>query len=227
MSASRLSLILLATAALGACATVLPAPPPPSRAEAAKTPTELWSAEVLPQSEEIRLAVHAQGLSNTQADALNAFAGDWRDGGRGPITLRAPVGGPDPAMVSRSAEGARALLTSFGAEVRVVGYEAKGDPRAPLIVGRESYTVSVPTCGREWENISRSATNHVQSNFGCAVSANMAAQIANPGDLHAPAAISPADAQRRDVVLGKYRNGEITASARDEQAKGTVSQVVK
>lgn len=227
MSASRLTLILLATAALAACSTTPLTPPPATRAEAAKTPTELWSAEVLPQPEEIRLAIHAQGLSINQAEALNAFAGDWRDGARGPITLRAPVGGPDPAMVSRAAEGARALLTSFGAEVRVAGYEAKGDPRAPLIVGRESYTVSVPTCGLEWENISRSATNQVQSQFGCAVSANIAAQIANPGDLRGPAAITAADAQRRDVVLGKYRKGEVTASDRDEQAKGTVSQVVK
>ncbi len=227
MSASRLTVILLTCAALGACATTPLAPPAPTRAEAAKTPTELWAAEVAPQPEEIRLAVHAQGLSNTQAAALGVFAGDWRDGGRGPITLHAPVGGPDAAMVSRSAEGARALLTSYGAEVRVAGYEAKGDVQAPLIVSRESYVASVPTCGLEWENISRSATNQVQSQFGCSVSANMAAQIANPGDLLGPAQITAADAARRDVVLGKYRKGEITSSARDSQATGTISQVVK
>lgn len=227
MSASRLTLILLATAALGACATTPPVAPAASRAAAAKTPTELWAAEVRPQPEEIRLAVHAQGLSTTQANALAAFAGDWRDGPRGPITLRAPVGGPDAAIVSRAAESARALLTSYGAEVRVAGYEAKGDPQAPLILGRERFTVSVPACGLQWDNVSRSMNNEVQSQFGCSVSANIAAQIANPGDLLGPAAVAAADAQRRDVVLGKYRKGEITASGRDEQATGAVSQVVK
>ncbi|WP_312164808.1 CpaD family pilus assembly lipoprotein [Phenylobacterium sp.] len=227
MSASRLSLVLLATAALGACATVAPMAPAPSRASIAKTPTELWTPEVAPQPERIMLAVHAQGLSSTQADALAAFADDWRAGGRGPVTLQAPVGGPDPAMVSRSTEGVRALLASYGAQVHVSGYEAKGDPRAPLIVGRERYAVSLPTCGLEWGNISRSATNEVQSNFGCAVSANIAAQIANPGDLLGPAEITAIDAQRRGVVLDKYRKGEVTAAARDDQAKGTVSQVVK
>ena len=227
MSALRLSVLLAATAALGACASTPRAPAQLSRAEAARTPTELWAAEVRPQMQEIYLAVHAQGLSAAQADALAAFAGDWRAGGRGPVVLRTPVGGPDPAMAARAAEGARALLASYGASVRVEGYEAQGDPRAPLIVGRETYTVSIPTCGRQWDNISRSAGNNVQSQFGCAVSANMAAQIANPADLLGPAAVDPADAQRRDVVLGKYRKGENTASARDDQATGAVSQVVK
>ncbi|CAN7184392.1 CpaD family pilus assembly protein [Phenylobacterium sp. LjRoot164] len=227
MSALRLSVLLFAGAALSACASVpLPAPEP-TRAETARTPTELWAPEVRPQAQEIYLAVHAQGLSSTQQDALAGFAGDWRLGSRGPITLRAPVGGPDAAMVSRATEGARAMLASYGAEVRVQGYEAKGDAAAPLIVGRESYTVSIPTCGQQWDNISKSATNQVQSQFGCSVTANMAAQIANPADLLGPSALDPADAQRRAVVLDKYRKGEITASARDSQATGAVSQVVK
>ena len=227
MSALRLSVLVLAAAALSACASTPRPPPEPTRAEAARTPTELWTAEVKPQAAEIYLAVHAQGLSPTQQDALAGFAGEWRLGGRGPITLRAPVGGPDAAMVSRATEGARATLASYGAEVRVQGYEAGGDVRAPLIVGRESYAVSIPTCGQQWDNISRSATNQVQSQFGCSVTANMAAQVANPADLLGPSAIDPVDAQRRDVMLGKYRRGEVTASATDSQAKGAVSQVVK
>ncbi len=227
MSALRLSVLVFAAAALSACASTPWSPPEPTRAEAARTPTELWTAEVKPQAAEIYLAVHAQGLSPTQQDALAGFAGEWRLGGRGPITLRAPVGGPDAAMVSRATEGARATLASYGAEVRVQGYEAGGDVRAPLIVGRESYAVSIPTCGQQWDNISRSATNQVQSQFGCSVTANMAAQVANPADLLGPSAIDPVDAQRRDVMLGKYRRGEVTASATDSQAKGAVSQVVK
>ena len=56
---------------------------------------------------------------------------------------------------------------------------------------------------------------------------NVAVQVANPGDLRGPSATTPADAQRRGVVLDKYRKGETTASARDEQAAGDVSKVVK
>ena len=54
----------------------------------------------------------------------------------------------------------------------------------------------------------------------------MAAQIANPEDLIRPRDSTPADAGRRDTVLGKYRKGDVTASAKDEQATGVVSKAV-
>ena len=59
MSALRLSVLLFAGAALGACAAIPRPAPEPTRAEAALTPTELWAADVRPQAQEIYLAVHA------------------------------------------------------------------------------------------------------------------------------------------------------------------------
>ena len=226
MSALRLIALSLA-ATLGGCALT---PPPAIGPMEPRTPTELWSAPVTAQPEEMRLAIHPAGLSTTQADALATFADDWRASGRGPITLRSPVGGPDAGIVARAGEGARAFLVGQGipaADVRLVGYEANGDAAAPLIVGRERYAVTLPVCGTEWTNISKSADNRVQPNFGCAVTANMAAQIANPADLLGPSPTTSTDAARRDVVLGKYRRGEVTSSARDGQAAGAVSQVVQ
>jgi pilus assembly protein CpaD len=35
------------------------------------------------------------------------------------------------------------------------------------------------------------------------------------------------DAGRRQTVIDKYRKGELTASAKDEQAQGVVSNAVK
>jgi pilus assembly protein CpaD len=70
-------------------------------------------------------------------------------------------------------------------------------------------------------------SNDVQPNFGCAVTANMAAQIANPADLARPQHATPADAARRSLVLDKYRKGQITSSEKDDQAKGVVSDAIK
>ena len=50
--------------------------------------------------------------------------------------------------------------------------------------------------------------------------------MANPEDLIQPRNSTPVDAQRRTTVLGKYRAGELTASAREEQATGIVSKAV-
>jgi pilus assembly protein CpaD len=123
---------------------------------------------------------------------------------------------------------ARTRLVGMGAPaaaVRIVGYDAGGAPNAPLKVGFPRYRASIPQCGG-WDNITATRGNNAYENFGCAVTANMAAQIANPEDLLGPRDSTPADAGRRDTVMGKYRKGETTASAKEEQATGAVSKAV-
>ena len=172
--------------ALSACATKIP-----DRISDAKTPTEHFQAKVTSGDQEIRLAVHAQGLSANQAEALAAFATDWRDAEGGTITLSAPSGGAESRAAFRTLEAARGLLIGRGVpadHISVVNYDAKGDPAAPLRVAYLRYQAQVPACGQTWTNIAHSASNEVQPNFGCAVTANMAAQIADPADLAHPRA---------------------------------------
>jgi pilus assembly protein CpaD len=59
------------------------------------------------------------------------------------------------------------------------------------------------------------------------VTANMAVQIANPADLAHPRASTPIDMQRREVMLDKYRKGQVTSSDKDDQAKGVISNVAR
>ncbi|MDP3855662.1 CpaD family pilus assembly protein [Phenylobacterium sp.] len=221
--------VLASLAALSACAT----PPSMDVGQVAdpRTPTELWKVEVASQPHEIRLAVHAAGLSSTQADALAGFAADWREVEGGTITLQAPSGpGVDGSAAFRTGEGARTFLTGQGVrpdQIRIVGYDAKGEASPPLLVGYLRHQAVIPECGRSWTNISHSMANEVQPNFGCAVTANMAAQIANPADFKGPRATTAPDAARRVDVMAKYRKGENTSSQADKQATGAVSQVVK
>ena len=49
--------------------------------------------------------------------------------------------------------------------------------------------------------------NKHYANFGCATQNNLAAQIANPGDLIAPRGMTPIDAERRSNVIETYRTG--------------------
>jgi pilus assembly protein CpaD len=211
---------------LAACATTKA----PDRIADARTPTEHFQAKVTAADQEIRLAVHAQGLSPTQAEALAAFAADWREAEGGTITLSAPVGGAQPRGAFRTVEGARGVLIGQGVaedHIAVVNYDAKGDPAAPLRIAYLRYQVQVPACGKTWTNIAHSSDNDVQPNFGCAVTANMAVQIANPADLAHPRASTPIDMQRREVMLDKYRKGQVTSSDKDEQAKGVISNVAR
>lgn len=218
----RLMAVAASAAALAACAST-----PADYQADARLSTEHYKAQVVERPEEIQLAVHAQGLSPNQAAALEGFVADWRGGDAGTIRIAAPSAG-DPAAVSRAVADTRSLLRARGVPaelIEVAGYE--GAAGAPLRVSYRAYGVELPRCGASWGNLTSTSSNAPQSNFGCAVTANMAAQIANPADLLRPRGEDPADAARRSVVLDKYRKGEVTSAAENEGAKGAVSNAVR
>ncbi|WP_374575449.1 CpaD family pilus assembly protein [Phenylobacterium sp.] len=225
------ALRLLAAAGLSAGLAACAAPRVPDAVAGARLPSEQFAARVVTSPAEVRLAVHADGLSANQADALAAFASDWREAEGGPIRIQTPGGaGADPAAAYRAAAGVRNRLVAAGVPdgmIAVASYDAAGKADAPIVVGYVRYQVDLPRCGQRWTDLSRTGSNEAQPNFGCAVTANIAAQIADPADLAGPRAMGPADAGRREVVLEHYRKGEITSSARDENANGAVSKAVK
>jgi pilus assembly protein CpaD len=196
-------------------------------AEVARGPvlqTERYAIEVTPAPQEVKLAPHASGLSANQADALNGFVRQWMSDSGADITLKAPEHGDDPASAYRTATGARDYLVSQGVpagRVRIVGYEAGADPHAPITVGYVRYQAKGPDCGRAWSDLSKVDSNQSYPEFGCAVTANIAVEVANPADLLAPRASDPPDAQRRQSVLDKYRAGQVTSTPKDPQADGS------
>jgi pilus assembly protein CpaD len=223
---NRLWLAGLGLLALGACATTdasdkkAAADPPPI------TPTERFSIKVDPAPLELKLGAHAAGLSQNQADSLRDFFGRWSQTDRAPITIKAPEHGPAQAAVYRTATAARDYLIGQGVDpdaVHIVGYEAAGDGAAPVVVGFVRYEAHGPQCGRSWDNLADVYQNREYDEFGCSVTANIAAQIAEPADLLHPRDVDPPDAQRRQTVLDAYRKGSTTSSAKDSQANGAVS----
>jgi pilus assembly protein CpaD len=226
MSSSKAGLIrllpgLLLAAGLGACATDSGGPP----VAEALTPTEQYPIEVRQNPDEIRLAIHQRGLTEGQQAALAALVDRWRESGGGPVTVQAPRGPGDAVAGSYANEATRALA-ELGVpleQVRLVGYlprDAKSPP--PLIVGFASYQAVGPQCG-DWNNLTRTGANRPYANFGCAMSANIAAQIANPRDLLSPRDMGPADAARRAAVLEHYRKGEVSSTAKDDQANASTT----
>ncbi len=136
--------------------------------------------------------------------------------------------GADPVALSQ-AYAVQAALSAWGVpadSIRLVSYAAP-DPRAPVVVGFETLRAVVPQCGRNWGNLSRSGDNQSASNFGCAITANLAAQIADPRDIQQPRAMTPADASRRTVVFDQYRAGKQTAAEAETLVRETaVSRAV-
>ena len=212
MTIRSVSILALAAVALGACGTTAGGGGPRPL-----TPTSRYSLEARPALEEIALAPREDGLSRAQYVALSDLA--MRANGK-PIVVRAP--GSDPVSV-RSATNARAALQEMGVDVRMGAYD--GAPGAPILVGFRTYEAVIPQCGN-WNNLTATRDNVAQSNFGCAVTANMAAQIRDPEDIVSPEAMDPTDAARRSTVMGKYRAGEVTSAQTNDDSSGAVSRVV-
>jgi len=215
----------LACLALAACAS---SDAPPLAVAHPITPTERYAIQVKPSPVELMLAAHSTGLSEAQAAALRDFIGRYEDDDRGEITIKAPEHGPDQSGVYRTATATREYLISQGAlpsDVRIEGYDAGGDGKAPVRVSFLTYRALGPQCGAAWSDLYKEDKNEPYPEFGCAVTANIAAQIADPADLlHQRASTAP-DALRRAEVLDKYRQGSLTSTPKDPQADGTFSTV--
>lgn len=233
-----LSLTLLACAAtLGACAGA-PSHDRLAKADPAapyfdkdpKTPIEQYHVQVERRPEELALSVHATGLSANQQAALATFARNWREtGGDADVIVSAPAG-PSAVDPQFTVAATAAALASYGvpsAMVRYAAYDAGGAPDAPVTARFEHYVASGPDCTGQWDNLLSTHDNGVSRHFGCATTANLAASIANPRDLVEMQAMTPADGLRRATVLDKYRKGENTSSAKDAQASGAISSVVR
>ncbi len=227
----RTVLALAAAATLSACASTHREDP----TTGALTPTEQWANKVSIDAhpEELLLAVHADGLSLNQAQALQSFVQNWASDEAGTIRVRTPLARGLPpqaaAEADRMALSARDFLVAQGApahRVEIAAYDSTGAASAPVVVAYDRYQATTPVCGENIENLTRTMMNRPMTNFGCAVNSNIAAQLANPEDLLRARGSEPVDAARRGVVLGKYRRGELTASPREEQAVGTVSKAV-
>lgn len=217
---------LSAAALLAGCATASGPQADPT------TPTALdaWSKEVKVVStpRDIRLAPHETGLSVTQADALEGFVTAWMKAEARGVTVRASDTGPAARGANRTAWDARDRLISLGvpaASIKMVAYDGADDPKAPVIISFNQFVAEVPQCG-SWRNLSHSNDNRAYDNFGCAVTANLAAQVANPEDLVSPRDQQPVEGSSRDAMYDKFRKGEATSSKRDDKASGAVSQVV-
>ena len=212
----------LALAALCAGAGVAKADPTPL------TSIERHPIEVKMAPMELMIAAHASGLSMAQTEALRDFSWRWINSGRAPITVNAPEHGPDSAGVYRTASAARDYLIEQGVPapaIQIVGYDAGGDERAPIKVSFTHYVAEGPQCGLSWSNLSDTRSNTSYPEFGCAVTANFAAQVADAADFMHPRAIDPTDSSRRETEMGMYRQGQTTGTPLDSQANASLSSV--
>jgi pilus assembly protein CpaD len=121
------------------------------------------------------------------------------------------------------------MLVAAGLSEREITLDvyAADTPDAPIRLAYARWRAKPIVCGQSWNVLTNTRDNQTQANFGCAYTANMAAQIADPRDINGPRTMDASDAARRATVLDKYRRGEVTASQADDKTRGNVTQTVQ
>ncbi len=216
-------LVGLALMGLAACGTTTPPEQLPSKTAATETQQWMDKIKVTSAPDEILLAPHASGLSANQSAALESLLGRWLEADARELVVTSPN---TAGAMATQIRDRLIILGAPASKVRVVGFNPTGPEDATIRVGFLRYEAEPLKCGQHWENLSKTRNNTAYDNFGCAMAANMAAQVANPEDLIRPRDMAPGDAGRRDTVFGKYRKGEVTSAAKDDQASGAISKAI-
>lgn len=215
-----LTLSVSAVLLLGACATAAEGPPP-------VTPLARYTLRVEPNVERIALAVHETGLSSNQHAALRDLAGRYAYSGAPLLRVEAPAGN-DP-VADRHAYAVRDALQAAGVpaeRIMVSGYAAP-DPRAPVLAGFETVSAVIRNCALEPRAMGSRASNQSSPGLGCAVTSNMAAQIATPRDILTPRTMAPTDSGRSAVVFDNYRKGQVSSAEQEPLVAGRVAEAVE
>lgn len=191
------------------------------------TPLSQYVLQVEPGIDRIALAVHDQGLSANQHQALRGLVSRFASEQASILRIESPSGN-DPAAAAQ-AYAMRDAVQAMGVPgdmIQVVGYDAP-DARAPVLAGFETLRAHVPDCSAEPRNLGSRFSNLPTGGFGCAVTANMAAQIANPRDILTPRELQPSDSGRAAVVFALYRQGKQTAAPQEILVAGRISEAVE
>lgn len=158
---------------------------------------------------DLPVAASATRMSRQQRQTLAGFMDDY-DRDSGPyVSILVPAGSANEAAAGRVADDFSVFLNRQGVpreRIIVQSYYApRADASAPVRVAYSTVRAYTDKCGRWPEDMLNTADNKHYANFGCASQNNLAAQVANPGDLLGPRKMTEIDAENRGNAIGDYK----------------------
>ena len=172
-------------------------------------PIMLTEAE---QALDIPVASGATSLNLAVRSNITAFASAFAQSGTGVLHMLVPSGSPNAAAVAHVTNDIYEAIEEGGgsrSRVAVQSYDARAHgAAAPVRLSYAAVTAQTGKCGSWPEDLSRTTNNRNHPDFGCAMQKNLAAIVANPGDLLGPRQESPIDAAQRENVIKTYQDAE-------------------
>ncbi|MEQ9504657.1 MAG: CpaD family pilus assembly protein [Hyphomonas sp.] len=179
---------------------------------------------------EVGLSPQASELSEGDRARIRSFVGVYAERGHGPLVMSLPAASSNPQLAVTAVAEARAIAWEKGIQYDELSGTSHGAGEAyaqPMILAFQIYDAVAPKCeSKSAHDFGDVSSNNNLPTLGCSVRTNLAAMIADPADLLGNRPLDSGDAQRREIILEKFRQGQTTAAERSQQESGAVSQVV-
>ena len=146
--------------------------------------TDRYPITLVKGPQTIEIATHGGRLDAGQINAVKAFIHQATQAGVTPMNVSRPSGG---GASRRVASEVASLMMEQGvprSRVRFTTYHAPGS--APVRISYISSYAQTKPCGDWSEDLTDTSQNTSYANLGCAVQANIAAEIANPETVVVP-----------------------------------------
>jgi pilus assembly protein CpaD len=224
------SAVIFGLLALGGCATDKGASKEPAFVKEANTKAKIsldrYPVQAQSKTDSLHFRWHENGISQNQIKALDQIAEQSAWVKDQPIDLEI-ISSESARSIEAGKRIVQYLLSKDVHARDITHLSGSSQPDDVISINKIEYRARLYDCNRTWENLSKTAKNNVYENFGCAVSSNLAAQVANPRNLVTPERPTSVDVGRKLTILSNYREGKLTASESDKDAKGTISDAVE
>jgi len=182
-----------------------------------------------PETLDLPIGRNTRRLYGPVEGTVTAFAVESQRKGNGAVEILVPSGGANESAVHSVTGNIRAALQRGGLSRTRISTRtyAVQDPNAdaPIRLSYARMQATAGPCGSWPKNIGGGIGENTEyENFGCATQSNLAAMVENPSDLLTPRASTPADQNRRAVVIESYRKGDVTTGDYAEGVGAAVSE---
>lgn len=168
------------------------------------------------KNQKIDLPVGAgdRGMTGSQRDTLLGFLDGYDKSAAPALTIQIPSGSANEVAAAAAGHDFARLAVAAGIKrdrIVVVSYQAgSSEASAPVRVSYIAVRAQTDKCGRWPADLVETSENKHYADFGCSYQNNLAAQMANPGDLLGPRKSTTIDAANRSKAIGVYQDRGIS-----------------
>jgi pilus assembly protein CpaD len=224
------SSLIMGLVSLSGCATDKGASKEPTFVKEADKKAKLsldrYPMQAQSRNDSLHFRWHTDGLSPNQIKALDQIAEKTAWVKDQPVDLEI-ISSESSQSIEAGKRIVQYLLSRDVHARDITHLSGTSQPDDVISINTIEYRARIYDCNRTWDNLTKTANNQVYENFGCAVSSNLAAQVANPRAIVSPERATSVDVGRKLTVLSNYREGKLTASESDDTSKGTISDAVE